>query len=155
MTRLMSGWLRGAGWLAVITAVCEPAATRAEALRPFTVVADAIPQSLTGARGDPQRGREVAVKRELGNCLLCHRVPIPEERFQGTIGPDLSGVAGRLTEGQIRLRLVDESRINPQTIMPPYYRSEGLHRVMAAYRGRPVLTAEQVEDAVALLLTFR
>ena len=139
----------------MIAAVCGAAGARAETLRPFTVVGDAIPQSLSGARGDAQRGREVAVKRELGNCLLCHRMPIPEERFQGTIGPDLSGVAGRLSEGQIRLRIVDESRLNVQTIMPPYYRVEGLRRVLAAYRGQPVLTAEQVEDAVAFLVTLR
>ncbi len=95
------------------------------------------------------------MSRELGNCLLCHRIPVPEERFQGSIGPDLSGVASRLTEGQIRLRIVDISRLNPQTIMPPYYRVEGLRRVLSAYQGKPILTADQVEDAVAFLLTFR
>jgi sulfur-oxidizing protein SoxX len=131
------------------------AAAQAETLRPFTLVGDAIPQSLTGQPGDPQRGREVVMSRQLGNCLLCHGMPIPEERFQGNIGPDLSGVATRLSEGQIRLRIVDSSRLNPATIMPLYYRVEGLQRVMAAYRDRPVLTAEQVEDAVAFLLTLR
>ncbi len=95
------------------------------------------------------------MNRELGNCLLCHRMPVPEERFQGEIGPDLSGVATRLSEGQIRLRIVDASRLNASTIMPPYYRVEGLRRVLSAYRGRPILTADQVEDAVAFLLTFR
>ena len=147
--------LRGIWWLAAIALVCGVSGAWAEGLRPFAVLGDTIPRSLSGRPGDPQRGREVAVKRELGNCLLCHRMPIPEERFQGNIGPDLSGVAGRLSEGQIRLRIVDESRLNPQTIMPPYYRVEGLHRVMTAYRGQPVLTAEQVEDVVALLLTLR
>jgi L-cysteine S-thiosulfotransferase len=141
--------------MAAIVLACGVAGARAEALRPFSVVGDAIPRSLTEGRGDAQRGRDVTVKRELGNCLLCHRMPIAGERFQGTIGPDLSGVAGRLSEGQIRLRIVDESRLNPQTIMPPYYRLEGLQRVMAAYRGRPVLTAEQVEDVLAFLLTLR
>ena len=131
------------------------AAAGAETLRAFTVVGDAIPQSLTGRPGDPQRGRDVAVSRLLGNCLLCHRMPIPEERFQGNLGPDLSGVASRLSAGQIRLRIVDSTRLNPATIMPAYYRTEGLRRVMAAYRDTPVLTAEQVEDAVAYLLTFR
>jgi sulfur-oxidizing protein SoxX len=82
-------------------------------------------------------------------------MPLSDERFQGSIGPDLSGVARRLSEGQIRLRIVDQSRLNPVTIMPPYYRVEGLRRVLAAHRDRPVLTAEQVEDAVALLATFR
>ena len=131
------------------------AAARAETALTFVVVGDAIPQSLTGRHGDPERGREVVVSRQLGNCLLCHRMPIPEERFQGNLGPDLSGVGGRLSEGQLRLRVVDASRLNPATIMPPYYRVEGLQRVMAAYRGKPVLTAEQVEDAVAFLLALR
>ena len=141
--------------LAAAAVACCLGAAHAESLRPFTVVGDAIPQSLTAERGDPQRGRAVVASRELGNCLLCHRMPLPDERFQGSIGPDLSGVARRLSEGQIRLRIVDQSRLNPVTIMPPYYRLEGLRRVLAAYRDRPVLTAEQVEDAVAMLATFR
>jgi L-cysteine S-thiosulfotransferase len=127
----------------------------AETLQPFVVVGDAIPQSLTGTPGDVQRGREVAVSRELGNCLLCHRMPISDERFHGNMGPDLAGVAARLSEGQIRLRIIDESRIRPATIMPAYYRVDGFTRVMPVYRGRPILTAEQVEDAVAFLLTLR
>lgn len=148
----MRGWLRRAVAVAVVL-FCV-AAARGEPLRPFVVVGDAIPQSLAGQPGDPQRGRLVVMSRDFGNCLLCHRVPIPEERFQGNIGPDLSGVAARLSAGQIRLRIVDSSRLNPQTIMPPYYRVEGLQRVAAAYLGKPVLTAEQVEDAVAFLLTL-
>jgi L-cysteine S-thiosulfotransferase len=131
------------------------AQARAETLPALVVAGDAIPRSLTGRPGDRTRGREIAARREYGNCLLCHRMPIPGEPFQGTIGPDLSGVAARLSEGQIRLRIVDASRVNPRTIMPPYYRVEGLRRVMAAYRDRPILNADQVEDAVALLMTFR
>lgn len=148
----MRDWLQRAVVIAVV--LSGAAAPGAEPLRPFVVMGDAIPKSLTGQGGDPQRGRLVVTSRELGNCLLCHRMPIPEEQFQGTIGPDLSGVATRLSEGQIRLRIVDASRLNPQTVMPPYYRVEGLQRVQAAYQGKPVLTAEQVEDSVAFLLTL-
>ena len=147
--------LRAAGWVAAAAVGWSAVAAGGETLRPFTVVGDAIPQSLTGRPGDPQRGREVVLSRQLGNCLLCHRMPVPEERFQGNLGPDLSGVASRLSAGQIRLRIVDETRLNPDTIMPPYYRVERLGRVMAAYREKPVLTAEQVEDVVAFVLTFR
>jgi L-cysteine S-thiosulfotransferase len=149
----VGGWLQRIVLIAVV--ISGAAALAAEPLRPIVVVGDAIRESLTGERGDPQRGRLVVMSRESGNCLLCHRMPIPEERFQGNIGPDLSGVAARLSEGQIRLRIVDSSRLNPRTIMPPYYRVEGLQRVLAAYQGKPVLTAEQVEDAVAFLLTLR
>jgi len=150
-------WAAGLRRAALVGAVLGGSLTapRAEPLRPLTVVGDTIPQSLTGEPGDPQRGRPVVTSRELGNCLLCHRMPLPEERFQGDLGPDLTGVAGRLSAAQIRLRIVDESRLNPATIMPPYYRVDGLRRVLAAYRDAPVLTAEQVEDAVALLSTFR
>jgi sulfur-oxidizing protein SoxX len=148
-------WPWRAGLVVAVLLAFGVGAMGAETLRPFVVTGDAIPAPLTGNRGDPQRGREVAVSRELGNCLLCHTMPIPEERFQGTIGPDLAGVATRLSEGQIRLRIVDASGLNPETIMPPYYRVQDLRRVRAAYRGKPVLTPEQVEDVVALLLTFR
>jgi L-cysteine S-thiosulfotransferase len=156
-SRVERRWAAGLWRTALAAALvgCSLSTPRAEPLQSFTVVGDTIPQSLAGGPGNPQRGRAVATSRELGNCLLCHRMPLPEERFQGDLGPDLAGVARRLSEAQIRLRIVDESRLNPATIMPPYYRVEGLGRVLAAYRDRPVLTAEQVEDVVALLSTFR
>ena len=115
---------------------------------------DAIPTPLTGAKGDPVRGRALVANRQVGLCLLCHSGPFPEERFQGNIAPDLRSAA-RLTEGQIRLRLVDPARANPETIMPAYYKTEGLTRVAPAYRGKPVLTAEQIEDIVAYLQTLK
>jgi sulfur-oxidizing protein SoxX len=129
---------------------------RAEgALRPYTVVGDAIPASLTGMPGDATRGRAIVLNRQIGLCLLCHSGPFPEERFQGTLAPDLSGAGSRSSEGQLRLRIVDASRLKPDTIMPPYYRVEGLNRVAPPFQGKPVLTAEQIEDVVAYLMTLR
>ncbi len=116
---------------------------------------DAIPESLTGAKGDPARGRAIVASRQVGLCLLCHSGPFPEERFQGNLAPDLRGAGARWSEGQLRLRIVDSSRINPATIMPAYHRSEGLVRVAPAWRGKPVLSAEQIEDVVAFLMTLR
>jgi sulfur-oxidizing protein SoxX len=116
--------------------------------------ADEIPASLTGAKGDPQRGRAIVANRQVGLCLLCHSGPFPEERFQGNLAPDLRSAA-RLTEGEIRLRLVDPARANPQTIMPAYYRTEGLTRVAPSQRGKSILTAEQIEDVIAYLLTLK
>jgi L-cysteine S-thiosulfotransferase len=121
----------------------------------FDVIADSIPRSLTGGSGDSARGRQVAANRGSGNCVLCHKLPLPNETFFGNIGPDLSRVGERFTEGQLRLRVVDSTRINPETIMPSYYRTEGLRRVLPAYRGEPVLTAQEVEDVVAFLITLR
>jgi len=115
---------------------------------------DSLP-SLTGAKGDPVRGRAIVASRQVGLCLLCHSGPFPEERFQGNLAPDLRGAGSRWTEGQLRLRIVDSSRINPTSIMPAYHRTEGLVRVAPAWRDKPVLTAEQIEDVVAFLMTLR
>ncbi len=123
--------------------------------RPPVILGDEIPVSLTGSRGDAARGRAIVVSRQTGLCLLCHSGPFPEQRFQGTIGPDLAGAGSRWTEGQLRLRIVDASRFNPDTIMPPYYRVEGLTRVAAPWRGKPVLSADEIEDVVAFLTTLR
>lgn len=95
------------------------------------------------------------VNRQVGLCLLCHSGPFPEERFQGAIGPDLNGIGARLSENQIRLRLVDPARFNPETVMPAYRRTEGLVRVAPAFRGKPILTQEQIEDVVAFLATLK
>jgi len=118
------------------------------------LAADSIPASLTGAKGDAARGRAIVANRQVGLCLLCHTGPFPEERFQGDLAPDLRNSA-RLTEGEIRQRIVDPTKVNPQSIMPAYYRSEGLTRVAPAYRGKTVLTPEQIEDVVAYLITLR
>ena len=115
---------------------------------------DSLPDSLSGARGDPVRGRAIVANRQVGLCLLCHSGPFPEERFQGDLAPDLKGVGGRLTEAQLRQRIVDSRKLNPSTIMPSYYRSEGLSRVAPAFRGKPLLSAEQIEDVVAYLGTL-
>jgi sulfur-oxidizing protein SoxX len=121
----------------------------------FTVVGDAIPTSLTGRKGDAARGRAIVTDRQLGLCLLCHSGPFPKVRLQGTLAPDLTGAATRSTEGQLRLRIVDPGRLNPNTIMPAYYRIEGLYRVDPAFRGKAILTAEQIEDVVAFIATLR
>ena len=116
---------------------------------------EAMPRSLTGTKGDPARGRAIVANRQVGLCLLCHSGPFPEERFQGNLAPDLRGAGARWSEAQLRLRIVDSSRVNPATIMPAYYRSEGLTRVGKAWQGKPVLSAEQIEDVVAFLRTLR
>jgi sulfur-oxidizing protein SoxX len=126
-----------------------------DGLRPFTVVGDAIPASLTGVKGDPERGRAIVANRHVGLCLLCHSGAFPEEPLQGTLAPNLEGAGSRWSEGQLRLRMVDAARLTPGTIMPPYYRIDGLTRVAPSLRGKPVLTAEQIEDVVAFLATLR
>jgi sulfur-oxidizing protein SoxX len=121
----------------------------------FEVSGDAIAAPLGGLVGDAARGAAVVRNRESANCLICHAIPDPREPFMGEVGPPLAGVGSRLDAGQIRLRLVDPTRINPGAIMPAYHRVDGLVNVDPRFRGRPVLGAQEIEDVVAYLLTLR
>lgn len=135
--------------LALAFALAAPAALAQE------IVGDAIPKSLTGQTGDAARGRAIVANRSVGLCLLCHSGPIAEERFQGDLAPSLAGAGTRWSAGQLRLRIVDGSRLNADTIMPPYYRTTGLQRVARNFEGKTILTAAQVEDVVAYLVTLK
>jgi len=114
-----------------------------------------IPQNLTDQPGDPENGRAVAIHRKKGNCLACHIMPIPEQSFHGEIGPDLNGVASRYDAGELRLRIVNPKVLNPDTIMPAYYKNDGLHRVLKDFEGKTLLTAQEVEDVIAYLQTLK
>lgn len=129
---------------------------RAKCLASLAVLAggDGIEQPLTGQQGDPARGLAV-VTRQSSTCTLCHAGPFPNPHLQGDVGPDLHGVGSRLSPAQIRERLVDASRLNPDTVMPSFYGTEGLTRVGPAWRGKPILGAQEIEDAVAYLSTLK
>lgn len=126
-----------------------------EGVKSYEVLGDAIPLSLTGAAGDAARGRDVVTNRFVGLCMLCHTGPFPDVPQQGTLAPDLKGAGTRWSVGQLRMRIVDSSRVVPDTIMPAYYRTDHLQRVAPQFRGKPVLTAEQIEDVVAFLATLK
>ena len=148
--------LRGAlagGLIALLLA--GPTGAAAAEVVAYTVAGHTIPQPLTTLPGDPARGRLAFVAGLKGNCLGCHRAPIPDELFHGDIGPDLAGIGARLTVPELRLRVVDAKRVNPETVMPAFHRVEGLHRVAAAWAGQPILTAQEVEDVVAYLATLK
>jgi L-cysteine S-thiosulfotransferase len=122
-----------------------------KALAPFTVAGDAIAAPLAGKAGDAARGLAIIRDRRTGNCLICHSLTLADEPFQGEIAPNLDGVGGRLSPAQIRLRLVDPSRVNAGTLMPAYYRVDGLINVAPEFKGMPVLDAQQIEDIVVYL----
>jgi len=114
----------------------------------------AIPESLTGRPGDPARGERIVRDPDKATCLICHAMPIEGEPDPGNIGPPLRGVAERYTAGELRLRLVDPKRLNPETVMPSYYARDGFHRVAPEYRGHSIYTASEIEDVIAYLLTL-
>ncbi len=128
-----------------------PALGKAAGAASFGVVGDAIPDPLGGFSGDAGRGRAIVADRSVGLCLLCHSGPFPERHLQGDIAPDLSGAGARWSEGQLRLRLVDGRRLNPGSVMPAYHRTDGQARVGAAWRGKPLLSEQQIEDVVSFL----
>ena len=122
---------------------------------PAQASSDAIEQPLTATPGDAASGRAIVANRQVGLCLLCHTGPFPEERFQGTLAPDLAGAGARWSEGQLRARLVDGRRLNPESMMPAYFRADGFVRVGAQWQGKTVLGAQQIEDVIAFLRTLR
>ena len=141
--------------LSVTMACAAFAALGQPAVQAYAVKGDAIEQPLGGLAGDPVRGRAIVSNRQVGLCLLCHTGPFPEERFQGNLAPDLAGAGSRWTAGQLRLRIVDTQRLNPSSLMPAYHRVDGLERVAAAWKDKPIFNAQQVEDVVAFLQTLR
>ena len=141
------------GALALLVFCLATSAAAQERMARFAVTGDAIAQPLTAEPGDPLRGRKLVVERDAAGCVLCHAVP--GERLSGDIAPTLAGAGSRLSPAQLRLRVVDSTRLYPDTPMPAYYRVENLKQVAAAYRGKPVLSAQQVEDVVAFLATLK
>lgn len=151
-----SGILLVVGLLVTHLALADEAPTTPAGYCAWEAENFAIAKPLCGLKGDPVRGRAIAVDTHGGNCLACHQMPIPEEAFHGTVGPPLTHVAARYNEAQLRLRVVDERSVNPSTIMPGFYRDPGLlNRVAEDYWGKTFLTAQQVEDVVAYLVTLK
>ena len=140
--------------IAALIAASLACAASANELVPYKIVGDGIPASLTGSPGDAARGRTLVLARTT-TCILCHSGPFPETRFQGDLAPDLTGAGNRWTASQFRLRLVDASRFNAQTIMPSYFRNDGFVRVGRNFAGKPILSTAEIEDIVAFLATLR
>ena len=142
--------------LVTITGMAEDTVALPENYCSWEVKDYAIEEPLCGLDGDALRGKQVVSDSHLGNCLACHQLPIPDIEAYGTIGPPLQGIASRFTEAQIRVRIVDTRNINPMSIMPGFYRDPRLiNRPGKPYRGKTFLTAQQVEDVIAYLVTLK
>ena len=139
---------------AVLVALALSGAAYGDELVHYHIVDGTIPEPLTAQPGDPERGRRIVLDRDGGDCTICHAMPLPQREFHGTVGPPLDGIGRRVPPGALRLRSVDPKVFNAETIMPAYYKIAGLHRVLDRYRVRPLLTAQQIEDVIAYLLTL-
>lgn len=117
---------------------------------------ESIPASLTGKAGDPVNGKKVFLNRKKGNCLACHVVSeLKDQPFHGEVGPPLDGTSDRWSEGEIRLRIVNPKVVNEDTIMPAFYRNDGLHRVLKKFQGKTMLSAQEIEDVLAYVMTIK
>ncbi len=143
---------------AMAAAMLMATAAQAGVVSPDEVKFDggAVAESLTGQPGDPARGRKVFADRKLGNCLACHvNSDMPEEQFHGEIGPALDGVADRWSEAELRGIVVNSKMSFEGTMMPSFYRTKNGARPLKKFAGKPILTAQQVEDVVAYLMTLK
>lgn len=130
-------------------------ASAADALVDYQIIGDEIPKRLSQEPGNPARGREIVRDMAHVTCLICHAMPIPEEPDHGQIGPNLTGIGSRMSEGQIRLRLVDPKWRNSDSIMPAYYKMSDLNRVQELYKERTIYSPQQLEDVVAYLTSLK
>jgi L-cysteine S-thiosulfotransferase len=154
--RFLLSALLGALLAAGLTAPAWAQGAATDPFAKFEIKDGQIDKSLTGTTGDVQKGRQVIISRTLGNCLACHEITnLKSEPYHGNTAPSLDGVASRMSEGELRLRIVDGTKVNPDTMMPPFYRKDGLNKVMRRFQNTTILSAQQVEDVVAYLKTLR
>ena len=120
----------------------------------YDIIDYTIPNSLTNIEGNIKNGREIVLSRQ-GNCLACHKIPDEDVLFQGDVGPNLAGVGNRYTIAELRLRLVNPYVLNPDSVMPAFYKVAGLKRVDKKYREKSILSAQQIEDVISWLATLK
>ena len=119
--------------------------------------------ALTDVPGDAANGVKVMTTASLGNCVACHTIgALPDVQFPGDIGPPLDGAADRWSEEELRGLVANAKMTFDGTFMPAFYKTEGFIRPGGGYTGKapegdlpPILTAQQIEDVVAFLLTLK
>lgn len=151
--------MRYTGVAAAAVLALSGAMASAQAVAPAEVKFDdhgAVTASLTGMPGDPANGRKVFMNRKQGNCLACHaNSDMADQQFHGEVGPALDGVADRWSEAELRGILTNSKKMFEGTIMPAFYVDGGFTRPLEKFAGKPILTAQQVEDVIAYLMTLK
>lgn len=140
---------------AIVGALLTAGAAFAAGPANIEIVDGGIPKALTGEAGNADRGREVVINRKLGNCLACHKVTVLDDQpYHGEVAPPLDGVAARWSEAELRMIVVDARKVFEGTMMPGFHTTEELNRVLKKFQGKTILSAQDVEDVVAFLMTL-
>jgi sulfur-oxidizing protein SoxX len=85
-------------------------------------------------------GQKIAFDRGKGNCLTCHEIKGGD--FPGTIGPPLKDIKSKYPDrNELVAILTDETKRNPQTVMPPFGRNR-------------ILTEQEINAVVDFLQTL-
>ena len=141
-----------------IGAVMATSIANAEGVKPSEIMFDdgMVSASLTGVAGNVEEGRKVFMNRKLGNCLACHvNSDMSEQSFHGEVGPELDGAGDRWSEAELRAIVANSKEVFEGTIMPAFYKDSGYERPLDKFAGKSILSAQQVEDVVAYLLTLK
>ncbi len=145
-----------AGIIAVASVMAVQSAFADSHIKKYKIEDGAIKASLTGKTGDAAKGKKVAINRKKGNCLACHAISdLKDQPFHGNVGPSLDGVASNYSEGELRLRIVNAKTSNEDTIMPAFYKVDGYNRLIKKFKGKSVLSAQEVEDVLAYVMTLK
>ncbi|MBX2854671.1 MAG: sulfur oxidation c-type cytochrome SoxX [Rhodobacteraceae bacterium] len=147
----------------VISAVIAGTAIAGPVSPQSVVYADgAVAASLSGATGDPSSGREIIITKGQGNCIACHASEaLADAAWHGEVGPVLDGVGDRWSEAELRGIIANAKMMFEGTVMPSFYKTDGFIRPGDGYTGEPatqidpILSAQQIEDVVAYLMTLK
>ena len=91
------------------------------------------------AQSPAMPGQTLAFDRSKGTCLTCHDIEGGDS--PGNVGPPLGGMKARFPDrNELTAVIFDETRRNPQTVMPPFGRNL-------------ILTREEIDAIVDFLYT--
>ena len=117
---------------------CRPASLAALALAAAFCAAGVVPPAR--AQSAATEGQKLAFDRGKGNCLTCHEIKGGD--LPGTIGPKLENLKSKYPDRNDLIAIVtDESKRNPQTVMPPFGRNR-------------ILTEQEINAVVDFLQTL-
>jgi sulfur-oxidizing protein SoxX len=99
-----------------------------------------VSASPASAQSAVSEGQKLAFDRGKGNCLTCHVIKGGD--LPGSIGPELKDIKSKYPDRNDLVAIIsDETKRNPQTVMPPFGRNR-------------ILTEQEINAVVDFLQTL-